>query len=138
MAEHSGAQRAPLSQAAALVIGIVYVVLGIGGFFAGGKEILVFHTGVLLDIMRTAIGLLALVAARRGAAAQVIELVTFFGLAGLTVYGILSTATGDPVDVRGLLDVQWADNILHGVTAIAGLVFGLLPARRRSSAAPRV
>jgi len=138
MAEHSGKRRAPLSQAVAMVLGVVYLVLGIGGFFAGGKEILFFHTGVLLDIVRTAIGLLALVAARRGPSAQVIELAVFFGLAGLTVYGILSTASGEPADVRGLFDVHWADNILHGATAIAGLVFGLLPARRGSSAAPRV
>ncbi|GAB2958815.1 DUF4383 domain-containing protein [Amycolatopsis acidiphila] len=121
--------RASVSRALALVIGVVYLVLGIAGFFLIDKPLWVFHTGPLLDVVRTAIGLLALVAARKGATAQVIGLVLFFGLAGFTVYGSLSAATMQPGDVRHFFDVHWGDNILHGITAVLGLVMGLLPQR---------
>lgn len=121
--------RASVSRVLALVIGVVYLVLGIVGFFLIDKPFLVFHTGPLLDVVRTAIGVLALVAARRGTTAQVIGFVLFFGLAGFTVYGSLSAATLQPGDVRHFFDVGWADNILHGVTAVLGLVMGLLPQR---------
>jgi hypothetical protein len=120
---------ASVSRALALVIGVVYLVLGIAGFFLIDKPLWVFHTGPLLDVVRTAIGLLALVAARRGTTAQVIGLVLFFGLAGFTVYGSLSAATMQPGDVRQFFDVRWGDNVLHGVTAVLGLVMALLPQR---------
>jgi hypothetical protein len=121
--------RASVPRALALVIGVVYLVLGVVGFFLIDKPLWVFHTGPLLDVVRTAIGLLALVAARKGPTAQVIGLVLFFGLAGFTVYGSLSAATMEPGDVRHFFDVHWGDNILHGVTAVLGLVMGLLPQR---------
>jgi hypothetical protein len=121
--------RASVSQALALVIGVVYLVLGITGFFLIDQPLWVFHTGPLLDVVRTAIGLLALVAARKRSSAQVIGLVLFFGLAGFTVYGSLSAATLQPTDVRQFFDVHWGDNVLHGVTAALGLIMGLLPQR---------
>ncbi|GHF75753.1 hypothetical protein FHX82_002446 [Amycolatopsis bartoniae] len=123
-------KRVAVPRALALVIGVVYLVLGVVGLFLIDQPILWFHTGPLLDVVRIAIGVLALGAAwRGGAAAQVIGFVLFFGLAGYTVYGALSAATNQPGDVRHFFDVGWGDNVLHGVTAVLGLIMGLLPQR---------
>ncbi|GAA5173013.1 MULTISPECIES: DUF4383 domain-containing protein [Amycolatopsis] len=125
--------RTAVSRALALVIGVVYLALGVVGFFLIDQPLWVFHTGPLLDVVRTALGLLALGAAwRGGAAAQVAGFVLFFGLAAFTVYGSLSAATMQPGDVRHFFDVGWGDNVLHGVTAVLGLVMGLLPQRART------
>lgn len=121
--------RAYLARVLALVIGLVYLVLGIAGFFLNDGPLWVFHTSPLLDVVRTAIGLLALVAARKAATAQVIGLVLFFGLTGFAVYGALSAATMEPADVGQFFDVHWGDNVLHGLTAALGLIMGLVPQR---------
>jgi hypothetical protein len=123
MTKETTGRRVPIAQVLALVIGVVYLALGIAGLFLRGNPIWGLHTGPLLDVIRIALGVLALVAARREVTAQVLGLVVFFGLAGFTVYGALSTATGQPTDVRAqLLDLGWADDILHGATALLGLL----------------
>lgn len=124
--------RAPVAQGFALLVGVVFLALGIGGFATSG-ELLGFHTGTLLNLTRTAVGLLALVAAWKGPSARIIGLVVFFGLLGITVWGLLSAGTGDPADVRRLFDPTWTDNALHGVVAVLGLVIFLLPARTRTT-----
>ncbi|KAA9150302.1 hypothetical protein FPZ12_041405 [Amycolatopsis acidicola] len=43
-------------QLAALVIGVVYFVLGVAGFFTG-RDVLWFSSGPVLDLLHTAIGL---------------------------------------------------------------------------------
>lgn len=131
MAEHTTG-RAPLAQGFALLVGVVFLVLGIAGFATSG-ELLGFHTGTLLDVVRTAVGVLALIAARRGPSARIIGLVVFFGLLGVTVWGLLSAGTGDPADVRRIFDPSWADNALHAVVAVLGLVIFLIPARTRNA-----
>ncbi|GAB3587948.1 hypothetical protein GCM10027445_68610 [Amycolatopsis endophytica] len=124
--------RAPLAQGFALLVGVVFLVLGIGGFATSG-EFLGFHTGTLLNVLRTAVGLLALVAVWKGPSARILGLVVFFGLLGITVWGVLSAGTGNPEDVRRIFDPHWADNALHGVLAVLGLVIFLLPARTRTA-----
>jgi len=115
----------------ALVTGVVYVVLGLGGFlFASDGHWGIFGAGVMLNVLRTGIGLLALIAARKASAAQLLGWVIFAVLLALTVFGVLLASTSHPLDVRTLLDIRWPDNILHAVTAAAGLVIGVLAQRR--------
>ncbi|HEV7976657.1 DUF4383 domain-containing protein [Amycolatopsis sp.] len=116
----------------ALVTGIVYLVLGLGGFlFARDGHWGIFGAGVILNLLRTVIGLLALVAAQRATASQLFGWVLFAALLALTVFGVLLAATSHPLDVRPVLEIRWADNILHAVTAVIGLVIGILVQRRR-------
>ncbi|UQS24148.1 DUF4383 domain-containing protein [Amycolatopsis thermalba] len=131
MAAHTTG-RAPVAQGFALLVGVVFLALGIGGFATSG-ELLGFHTGTLLNLTRTAVGLLALVAAWKGPSARILGLVVFFGLLGITVWGLLSAGTGGPGDVRRLFDPAWTDNALHGVVAVLGLVVFLLPTRTRNT-----
>jgi uncharacterized protein DUF4383 len=108
MAEQTTGTQATVGRVLALVIGMVFLALGVAGFFLRGNAVWVFHTSPLLDVVRIAIGVLGLFAARRDVTAQVLGLVLFFGLTGFTVYGALSTATGQPTDVRShLMDVGW-------------------------------
>ncbi|GAA3825181.1 MULTISPECIES: DUF4383 domain-containing protein [Amycolatopsis] len=125
-------ERAPLAQGFALVVGVVFLALGIAGFATAG-EILGFHTGTVLNVVRTALGLLGLIAARRARTARVFGLVAFFPLLGITIWGLLSAGTDNPDDVRRVFDPHWADNALHGVVAVLGLVIFLLPARTRTT-----
>ncbi|NIH81173.1 DUF4383 domain-containing protein [Amycolatopsis viridis] len=131
MAEQTS-ERAPLAQGFALVVGVVFLALGIAGFATSG-EILGFHTGTVLDVLRTALGLLALLAAPRARTARVFGLAVFFPLLGVTIWGLLSAGTNDPSDVRRVFDPHWADNALHAVVAVLGLVVFLLPARNRAT-----
>jgi uncharacterized protein DUF4383 len=115
----------------ALVTGIVYVVLGLGGFLFGSDGHWgIFGAGVVLNLLRTVIGVLALVAARRATTSQLFGWVLFAALLALTVFGVLLAATSHPLDVRPVLDIRWADNILHAVTAVIGLVLGFVAQRR--------
>jgi hypothetical protein len=114
----------------ALVVGIIYLVLGVAGFFVA-TQIWVFSTGPLLDVVRTAIGLVALVAARRATTSQLLSWALFVLLAGLTAFGILAAALGTPGDITGFFTIRWADDWLHGLTAVAGLLTGTVVGLRR-------
>jgi hypothetical protein len=115
----------------ALATGIVYVVLGLGGFLFGSDGHWgIFGAGVVLNLLRTAIGVLALIAAQRAAASQLFGWALFAALLALTVFGVLLAATSHPLDVRPVLDIRWADNILHAATAVIGLVIGFVTQRR--------
>jgi hypothetical protein len=115
----------------ALITGIVYLVLGLGGFLlASDGHWGIFGAGAVLNILRTVIGVLALVAARRSTPAQLLGWVLFAALLALTIFGVLLASTSHPLDVRSVLAVRWPDNILHAVTAAAGLAIGTLAQRR--------
>lgn len=86
---------AAATRAGALVIGIGYLALGVAGFFVA-TTVLWFSTGPVIDVVRTAIGLLALLAARRAAGAQFLGLALMVLLTGLTIYGVLAGVLGSP------------------------------------------
>jgi hypothetical protein len=127
--------RAAGPQAYALAVGVVYLILGLSGIFlaSGGRVFGVFGAGIVLDILRTVIGLVGLLAARRGRTSRALGLALFVALAGLTVFGVLVAATGLAQDVNSVLVIRWPDNILHAVTALLGLVVGFFPAHKASS-----
>ena len=121
---------------AVAVLGLLYLALGIAGFLtpetaAVGHEtsraVWIFSTTPLLNIVHTAVGVLGLLAAIRRTGAIIYCWVLFVGFAGMTAYGVLATAFGNPEDP---VNLNWADNWLHGLTAVAGLVLGIVAARR--------
>jgi hypothetical protein len=123
------------------VIGLVYLVLGVAGFLTPetlgvghetSRAVWIFSASVLLNLVHTVIGLLGLIAATRRAGALIYSSVVFVGFAGLTAYGILATAFSNPEDP---VNVNWADNWLHGLTAIAGLVLAIAGTRAAGRAA---
>ncbi|MBB4684011.1 DUF4383 domain-containing protein [Amycolatopsis jiangsuensis] len=115
------------------VLGLVYLVLGVAGFivpetaYAAGHDtsrlIWVFSSSTVLNIVHVLLGVLGLLAARKLSSALGYCWVLFVAFTGLTAYGILATSFGsvpqDPVNLN------WADNWLHGITALIALVVAL-------------
>jgi len=121
---------------AAAVLGLLYLALGIAGWLTPetatvghvttGQVIGLFSSSVVLNLVHTVVGVLGLLAATRHAGALIYCWVLFVGLLGMTAYGVLATAFSTPEDP---INLNWADNWLHGLTAIAGLVLGIAAAR---------
>ncbi|MEU4250448.1 DUF4383 domain-containing protein [Amycolatopsis sp. NPDC026612] len=125
------------------VLGLLYLALGIAGFLtpetaAVGHEtsraVWIFSATPLLNIVHTGAGVLGLLAATRRPGAIIYCWVLFVGFTAMTAYGILATAFGNPEDP---VNLNWADNWLHGLTAVAGLVLGIVAARSATRAAAR-
>ncbi|RSD21333.1 DUF4383 domain-containing protein [Amycolatopsis eburnea] len=117
------------------VIGLLYLVLGVAGFFTPetadvGHEttrtVWIFSVTPLLNLVHTVVGALGLLAATRRAGALIYCWVLFVGFAGMTAYGVLATAFSTPEDP---INLNWAGNVLHGLTALAALVLGIFAAR---------
>lgn len=114
------------AQNVALAIGVIYLLIGILGFFLTGFEnfasdseakiLGIFEVNPLHNIVHILIGAigLALWKTRDGTRTYGMILAVVYGLTFL--YGIFEVGNGD----LNLLSLNWADNILHLVTALAG------------------
>jgi hypothetical protein len=125
------------------VTALLYLALGVAGFLtpetaAVGHEtsraVWIFSVTPVLNLVHTVVGVLGLLAATRRTGSVIYCWVLFAGFAGMTAYGVLATAFSTPEDP---INVNWADNWLHGLTAVAGLVLGIVAARAVSRAAAR-
>jgi hypothetical protein len=130
----------PWPQILALVFGAVYLLVGIVGFFITGfdnfadntqhESLLFFMINPLHNIVHIVIGLAGLLLARTLAGARTYGWLLAVGYAAAFVYGLF--AVGQSWD---FLNLNWADNILHIVTAVVGLVIALAPVRTSAGAA---
>jgi len=136
-ARSSAGTRTPASwlRPVVAVLGLLYLALGIAGFLtpetaAVGHEtsraVWIFSVTPLLNLVHAAVGVLGLLAATRRTGAIIYCWVLFVGFTGMTAYGVLATSIGNPEDP---INLNWADNWLHGLTAVAGLVLGIVAAR---------
>ena len=137
----AAANRHP-AQLLALAIGVIYTVIGIAGFFVTGfdnfasetdKTLLGFEINPLHNIVHLAIGLAGLALWRRLDTARTYGwlLAAGYGLAFL--YGLFAAGNSD----INFLSINGADNILHLVSALAGVAIALWPADRTARAADR-
>lgn len=119
----------------ASVIGVVYLALGVAGFFAanGGfvgrdttNTVGSFSVGSLPNLGHLALGVLGVLGASSVARARLFGWASFVVLVGVLAYGIPEAATSAEGD---LVNINWADIWLYGLTAVLGLVMGLLPLR---------
>src|SRR3954466_12810424 len=127
-------------QILALVFGAVYLLVGIIGFFitgfdnfAGNEQhemLLFFMINPLHNIVHIVIGLAGLLLARTLAGARTYGWLLAVGYAAAFVYGLI--AVGEDWD---FLNINGADNVLHIVTAVVGLVIALAPVRTTTGAA---
>lgn len=133
----AAAVRAAWPQAVAVLVGVLFVVLGVMGFGATGIDRfaanddgqVLFGLGVnpLHNIAHVAIGIAGIVlsARLRGARRYGWVMVAVFG--ALFAYG--AVVAGSPnADV---LNTNWAINWLHAAFAVLGLVIALAPATPR-------
>ncbi|MGY1806547.1 DUF4383 domain-containing protein [Blastococcus sp. SYSU D00669] len=120
-------------QIAALVIGAIYTLIGIIGFFVTGFDDFAAHTGETLigfminplhNIVHLVIGIAGLVLSRTLAGARTYGWLLAAGYGAAFVYGLF--AVGEDWD---FLALNWADNILHLVTALLGAAIALGPVR---------
>jgi hypothetical protein len=129
----------PWPQILALVFGAVYLLVGIVGFFVTGFDnfagnsqhemLLFFMINPLHNIVHIVIGLAGLLLARTLAGARTYGWVLAVGYAVAFVYGLI--AVGKDWD---FLNLNAADNVLHIVTAVVGLVIALAPVRTEAGA----
>ena len=129
---NSGARTWP--QLLALVIGAVYLLVGIVGFFVTGfdnffghdtnETIIGFEINPFHNIVHILIGAAGLLLARTLAGARTYGWLLAVGYGATFVYGLF--AVGQTWD---FLSLNWADNWLHLVSALAGLALALGPVR---------
>src|SRR3954463_3426402 len=130
----------PWPQILALVFGAVYLLVGVIGFFITGFDnfadndqhemLLGFMINPLHNIVHIVIGLAGLLLARTLAGARTYGWLLAVGYGAAFVYGLI--AVGKSWD---FLNINAADNVLHIVTAVVGLVIALAPVRTTAGAA---
>ena len=118
-----------------LVIGAAFLLVGIAGFFVtgfsdwthhdSGQTLLGFSINPLHNVVHVVVGALGLVAATRRGLARWYGIVLFLGYGAVLFQGI-ATRNDPEADI---LNLNQADNVLHGVTAVLGLVIALVPTR---------
>jgi hypothetical protein len=120
-------------QLVALVFGVVYLLVGIAGFFVSGgnfvdtdthASLLGFHVNGLHNVAHILVGLLGIALSRTLAQARTYGWLLGVLYAVLFVYGLF--AAGQSWD---FLNINGADNVLHILTAIVGFVIALGPVR---------
>jgi hypothetical protein len=129
----------PWPQLLALVFGAVYLVVGIVGFFVTGfdgftdngqhEKLLWFMINPLHNVVHIVIGVTGLLLARSLAGARTYGWLLAVGYAAAFVYGLI--AVGQSWD---FLNINAADNVLHLLTALVGLVIALGPVRTTATA----
>src|SRR4051812_35053534 len=114
-----------------LLAGVALLAAGIFGFFAdssfdtgnnvSGGSFLGFEVNGIHNLIHVASGLLLLVGSRTRASARLVAIV--FGV----TYGIVALiGLIDGADVLGLIPINGADNVLHVLLALLGIVAGLV------------
>jgi ABC-type transport system involved in multi-copper enzyme maturation permease subunit len=123
------------AQLLALAIGVVYTLVGVAGFFVTGfdnfaaetdKTLLGFEINPLHNIVHLAIGLAGLALWRRLDTARTYGWLLSAGYGLAFIYGLFAAGNRD----INFLSLNGADNILHLVSALAGVAIALWPAER--------
>ncbi len=123
-------------QTLALAFGVVYLLVGIVGFFVTGFDnfadnaqdemLLIFMINPLHNIVHIVIGLAGIALSRTLSGARTYGWLLAVGYAAAFVYGLIAiNQTWD------FLNINAADNVLHVATAIVGLVIALGPVNDR-------
>ena len=131
---HTAGGRRTAPEILGLAFGAVYLLVGIVGFFITGFDdfagngqhemLLFFMINPLHNIVHIVIGVAGLLLARTLAGARTYGWLLAVGYAAAFVYGLF--AVGQDWD---FLNINGADNVLHALTAVVGLVIALLPVR---------
>ncbi|MCW2697967.1 MAG: hypothetical protein JWR62_3052 [Modestobacter sp.] len=143
-ADSPGTDRRGLTwpQMLALAIGAVYTLIGIAGFFITGfdnfagmdhtETLLGFMINPLHNVVHLLIGIAGLALARTLSGARTYGWLLAVGYGAAFLYGLF--AVGKDWDV---LNLNWADNWLHLISALAGLAIALGPVHSATAARGR-
>ncbi|MBB2921747.1 DUF4383 domain-containing protein [Cellulomonas cellasea] len=136
MSSPATARRArTVSQTLALLIGAVYLLVGILGFFVTGfdgftehdhsQTLLGFAVNPLHNIVHLLIGGLGLALWRTDSGARTYGWILAIGYGATSIYGLVVANNPD----ANILNINGADNGLHIVSTLAGLAIALWPRR---------
>lgn len=126
------AGRAPY-QWLALVFGVVYLLVGILGFFVTGfdgftehdhdQTLLGFAINPLHNIVHLLIGVLGVILWKTRSGARTYGWILAVGYGLVSIYGLIVAGEAD----GNILNINGADNGLHIATTIVGLIIALWP-----------
>lgn len=101
------------------LLGVVFVLIGVAGFFVDGT-LIIFQVDTIHNVIHLLSGIVALAAVGAGESYARLYLIVF-GLVYLLVT-ILGFVNGG--DILGLIQTNRADDYLHGAIAIVALAVG--------------
>lgn len=135
-AGRTGADRPGMTwpQMLALAFGVIYLLVGIVGFFITGFDdffahdsgdyLLFFEINGMHNVVHILIGAIGIALSRTLAGARTYGWLLAVGYGAAFIYGLI--AIGQTWD---FLSINAADNVLHLATAVVGLVMALGPVR---------
>ena len=128
----------------ALVLAVAFAVIGAVGFFVTGVEGFaapegemlfgVFEVNPLHNIVHLVVGIAGLALWSRLDRARAFGWLLVIGYGAALVYGLFVADTDDPAN---FLALNQADNWLHGVSAVLGLIVALWPDNRKEGRVER-
>ncbi len=132
---NTGTARREWPQLASLVIGVVYLLIGIVGFFITGFDNFASHTDETLlgfeinplhNIVHILVGVAGIALSRTLRTARTYGWLLAVAYGATFLYGLFAAGREDAVN---FLSLNAADNILHLLSALAGLAIALGPVR---------
>jgi tryptophan-rich sensory protein len=138
MATRPASTRTP-AQLFGLVFGVIYVLVGIAGFFVASEfigeapddKLIVFPVNHMHNIVHILIGGALLFGSTRADLAKSVNLIVGIAYALVAVLGFIGVVTPDLINDQGV-----ADDFLHLATAILAIYFGTAGADATRPAAP--
>ena len=128
--------RTTVPQRLGLVIGAAFALAGVAGFFVTGfqgwtehdpdQTLLGFAVNPLHNVVHLLIGVAGLVLSRSESRARLYGWLLAAGYGVTLVYGLVVAGSAD----GNLLNINSADNVLHGAAVVGGLATALWPRRR--------
>lgn len=124
--------RVTLPQITVLLLGAAFVVNGLLGFAVTGTENFTSTTGhhmfglnvnPLHNLVHLVIGAVGLLTCWRLGSARAFGWLLLFGYGSVMAYGLLTLGQTE----LNFLALNAADNVLHGLAALAGLLIGVWP-----------
>lgn len=124
--------RAKVVRGLALLVGVFFTAIGLAGFLVTGidsfaeptgETLLGFGVNPLHNVVHLVLGIAGLAMAWSLRAARAYGWLLVVGYGAVLVLGLV-VDQGDPANV---LSINTADNVLHALTVVVGLVIALLP-----------
>lgn len=125
--------RRTVPQWLALVIGAAFTLAGLAGFLVTGfdgwtehhpdQTLLGLAVNPLHNVVHLLLGIVGIVMSRRDGSARGYGWLLVVGYGAVLVYGLIVAGQAD----GNILNLNSADNVLHGATVLAGLATALWP-----------